>query len=558
MTAVTRDELRRSATWLVALLYLALTIFLTFPLAFHAASTLVVSDPDVDLYMWTLAWDAHAFTHRPLGIFDANIYFPYRYTLAYSENLIGSALFAAPVLWLTGNHILAVNVVELLSVALCGLGGYVLGRRLGLAPAAAFVCGVIYAFAPARFFRIAQVHLAAVQWIPFALAFLHSYLDANPAAQSAAGRAGRRRDLWLACGFFSLQALTSGHGAVFLVIAMAGVIAYDVVRGTPVAPVRRLRDLSVPGVLLLLPGVLVIVPYRIVQVEMGLRRTLGDAPTWQSFLASPTHVQTFLLSLVPGAQIEERASAHLFPGFVTILLAIAAFLPGRTLPLRPGLRETTVLYGALTAFVVLLTAGLLWPYVYWLPGMNFIRVPSRFMILATLCLAVLAAVGVQRFMDAVRPHRRRTLAFAVTALLIVEFLSIPFRLVPYEITMPAADRWLNGQPKPFVVAEVPVVPLDRYQTMFMFHSMAHWQKTVHGYSGMRPELHEVLYRQLYTFPDDASLEHLARLGVTYVVVHIDMYREPGEWEAAERRLAQYASRLQLEYQDKTSRVYSVR
>ena len=144
------------------------------------------------------------------------------------------------------------------------------------------------------------------------------------------------------------------------------------------------------------------------------------------------------------------------------------------------------------------------------------------------------------------------------SLLLLEFLAIPFKVVPYEIQMPAADRWLKGQPQPFVVAEVPVVLLDRYQTMFMFHSMAHWQKTVHGYSGMRPELHERLYRELRTFPDHASLDHLTHLGVTYVVVHIDMYKEPGEWETVEQRLAQHASRLQLEYQDKTARVYRLK
>ena len=62
--------------------------------------------PDAHLYMWTLGWDAYAFLHQPLHIFDANIYHPYANTLAYSENLIGSAFFAAPIIWLTGNIVL--------------------------------------------------------------------------------------------------------------------------------------------------------------------------------------------------------------------------------------------------------------------------------------------------------------------------------------------------------------------------------------------------------------------------------------------------------------------
>jgi hypothetical protein len=553
MTLATRDEHRVPSTWLVAALYSVLTVLLTFPLAFHPGSTLVGSDPDYDLFMWTLAWDTHAFTHQPLAIFDANIYFPFRYTLAYSENLIGSAFLAAPLLWLSNNPILALNFVELSSVLLCALGAYVLARRLGLGWSAAFVCGLIYAFAPARFFRIAQIHLTAVQWIPFTLAFLHTYFQT-----------GRRRDLWLACGFFSLQALTTGHGAVFLVLAVLSLIAYRLIRGEPLDAVRRLRDLSLPGLLLLTPAALIVIPYRIVQVEMGLRRILGDlAPTPQSFLASPTHLQTFLLSLIPEARIMERASATLFPGFLTVLLALVAFLPPRMVGNRAAtdpspLRETARYYGVLTVLSLLLASAVIWPYVYWLPGMNFIRVPSRFIILTTLALAVLAAVGTERLLTAGPPLRRRLLAISISSLLILEFLAIPFKLVPYEIRMPAADRWLKGQAQPFVVAEVPVVLRDRYQTMFMFHSMAHWQKTVHGYSGMRPELHERLFRELRTFPDQASLDHLTSLGVTYVVVHIDMYQEPGEWEAVDQRLTQYGSRLHLEFRDNTSRVYSLK
>ena len=77
------------------------------PFSAHPASQVVADLPDTHLYIWTLAWNTHAFLHQPLNIFDANIYYPYANTLAYSENLIGSAFFAAPVIWLTGNMVLA-------------------------------------------------------------------------------------------------------------------------------------------------------------------------------------------------------------------------------------------------------------------------------------------------------------------------------------------------------------------------------------------------------------------------------------------------------------------
>src|SRR3954469_2267147 len=96
--------------WRAAILFAALTMAFAYPLSVTAHRALPADDPDAHLFMWTLAWDAHAFIHQPLSIFDANIFYSNRDTLAYSENLIGSALFAAPVIWLTANPVLAVNV----------------------------------------------------------------------------------------------------------------------------------------------------------------------------------------------------------------------------------------------------------------------------------------------------------------------------------------------------------------------------------------------------------------------------------------------------------------
>jgi hypothetical protein len=532
------------STWIVAALYLALTIAMTYPLSVRPASTIIWRNADTDLFMWTLAWNTHAIVHQPLHIFDANIYFPYSHTLAYSENLLGSTIFAAPVLWTTGNPVLALNVVALASVFLCGLGGYLLGRRLGLHWLSAFMCGVVFAFAPSRFYRITQLHLTTVQWIPFALAWLHAYLDG-----------GRRRDLRVAIAFFSLQVLTSGHGAVFLIVAAGGLVCFRMASGDPVAPLRRLRDVGLAGVLLLLPAVLIAIPYRAVQIEMRLRRALADAPSAVSFLAAPTHVQKYVLSFVPDAQVLERASALLFPGFLTVLLAGAAFLPA--IAPAPSRRDR-ICYGLLAVLTLLLATGLLWPYVYWLPGLNFTRAPSRFMILATLALAVLAGMGLERLRALIAPARRTAVAIAVVALALIEFNGVPFEVVPHQVVLPAADRWLDGQPKPFVVAEAPVQMLDRYQTAYMLHSRAHWQRTVHGYSGIRPALHEQLFRQMQRFPDAESIDALAAVGVTYIVVHIDHYYEPGEWPAVEKRLGQFSSRLELVFQDRTARVYSIR
>jgi hypothetical protein len=221
-----------------------------------------------------------------------------------------------------------------------------------------------------------------------------------------------------------------------------------------------------------------------------------------------------------------------------------------------------VLLALLSAVLSLGTSGGLWPMVYWLPGMNFIRIPSRFMLLGILALAILAGIGFDCLTG--RLARRKLLAAAIIAgaLLIAEFAAMPLETIVYPIEIPAIDRWLDSQAKPFAIAEVPldnprnVGAYERRQTMYMLHSTAHWQKTVHGYSGLRPPLHFELYPKLEQFPDDVSIAALRDLGVRYVVVHTDYYT-PADWAAVEQRLLRYDGAVKLEHIEGAGRVYSL-
>ncbi len=535
---------------LLTLLFAALTVIMAAPWSLHPASRVLLDAPDTHLYIWTLAWDAHAFINNPFGIFDANIYYPLPNTLAYSENLIGSAIVAAPIIWLTGDAMLAMNLVALSATCLSGLGAYLLARRLGIGALGAVLAGIVFAFAPARFFRMSQIHLVAMQWIPFSLAYLHAYFDSK-----------RARDLHLAIGFAVLQVLCGGHGAVFLGVAGAAFVAYRLVRGEPLALVNRIRDVGVTGVLLLVPVAMMVWPYRRVQQEMGLRRTLENwTVTPESHLASPSHVHQFVLSLFSDVKFHEHATAYLFPGILPVLLAAAALLVPREKSLQ---QRHVVFYAVLAVVSVLLFIDgplALWPWVYSWPGMNFIRAPSRFMILTTLCLAVLAGAGFERMAARWLPLTQRATAVAIAVLLLAEFSAYPFKGTDYTVPSPAVDRWLATQPAPFVVAEVPVPDprnsgrFERFQTMTMLHSMVHWQNTVHGYSGFRAPFHDQLYLDLRRFPDETSITRLREVGVTYVVVHRELYSQE-EWALIEPRLAQAG--LPLMHEDETGRVYAI-
>ena len=80
-----------------------------------------------------MSWTAHALLTAPSRLFDANIFYPEKLTLAYSEAMLVQALFAVPVIAAGGSAVLAYNVAVIAGFALTG---WALGRTRGMERAA--------------------------------------------------------------------------------------------------------------------------------------------------------------------------------------------------------------------------------------------------------------------------------------------------------------------------------------------------------------------------------------------------------------------------------------
>ena len=80
---------QRLDPYLVTLIFLALTIALTWPLAKGLTRDIPGDLGDPLFNAWVLAWDA---THFGRGWLQANIFYPHPLTLAYSELLVPQAL----------------------------------------------------------------------------------------------------------------------------------------------------------------------------------------------------------------------------------------------------------------------------------------------------------------------------------------------------------------------------------------------------------------------------------------------------------------------------------
>src|SRR2546425_11957907 len=84
-----------SREFLIFMAFVGLTLVMTWPWVTHLRDA--ATDPgDPYLNSWILWWDYHQTFHSPLNLFHANIYYPYRYTLAFSEHNYGIALLCFP------------------------------------------------------------------------------------------------------------------------------------------------------------------------------------------------------------------------------------------------------------------------------------------------------------------------------------------------------------------------------------------------------------------------------------------------------------------------------
>lgn len=630
-----------------ALFYIALTLVLTYPFSTHLTTHVLSLGTDMDLAIWTIGWDLHALAHQPWAIFDANIFFPFHNTLAYSENLIGSAILAAPAVWLTGNTILGMNLVALFSVAASAFGSFLLARRLGFSVAASLIAGTIAGFAPPRFFRMDQLPISTVQWIPFTLWALHVYFDT-----------GRARYLRIAIALFSLQAITSGHGAAMLTLAVGMLLLWKFAFGAPLAIKQRLRDVGLPGVLALVPAALVYVPYKLAQIEVGLKRELDDwTLATSSYFTSPTNAHQWMLSKLPDwSWLKGLPDAWLFPGVVPLVLAAFAvwlhaadaapvsagrawrrlaialevfavaffglaiwvtvvggvrLKAGNTvwlsshgatpwiqfillaalrfairtrarLALGPRLDRTRKafdvwrhslntpdhlwLYASMFLLCVWLSIGPpigIWRLMYWMPGLNFVRMPSRFTVLGMMALGIVAASGFDRLTSRSRAGVRLMAASLCTVALVGEFAMLPMPSEPYAVELPAIDRWVGTQAQPMSLLEMPlsdslIVPnRERWTTRFMLHSMAHWKPLFVGFSGIQPPGYQANYWTMVHFPDATSLALARRLGLTHVILHTSLIH-PTEREETEARYVQFANDVQLVHTEGEGRLYVIR
>jgi hypothetical protein len=312
----------RAALVLVA--YLLLAIAVTWPLTRGLSRDVPWDLGDPLLVMWILAWDCEQLLRiiggdisRIAVFFDANIFYPVPLTLAYSEHLIAQAVQILPVYALTGNPILSYNILFLSTWVLSGFGMYLLVRELTGNAVAAFVAGLLFAFAPYRVPQSGHLHVLSSQWMPFVLFGLRRYFDSR-----------RRAPLAGAALALVLQCLSSGYYLLFFSPLAAAFALWEMGSRRLWHDRRVWRDLSLAGVCVAVPIVPFLLPYAALREEWQASRSISEVMVYSADLYS--YATAFSEQRIWGEVLRmfPKPEGELFPGLVPVLLALIGIAAG--------------------------------------------------------------------------------------------------------------------------------------------------------------------------------------------------------------------------------------
>ncbi len=577
--------------------FLAAAAVVTWPVVRHLATGVPGNLTDSLENSYVFSWDAHALLRQPLHLFDANIFYPQRLTLAYSENVLGLAVFVAPLYWLTHNPILIVNVATLALYAVGGYSTYLLVRELGSSRGPALVAGLAFMGAPYRVLVIQHLTVLATHLMPLAFLLLLRIERevASPTRRARSGPSPRWRlprlgRLSLVLGLVVALAVWSSINGGVITLAGIGIWAvWELATRRRQAP--RILVPSLAGVVLgLVLSLPVLVPYAILhRIHPEFSHSLAEVV---GYSASPSdYLVPALKSGGPGVHSVYVTMMHrfgprssnphifetgLFPGLFLTLSYLAAACAAASAVVRrrtrahgrPWTRHFALFsLVALGGFVLTLgpkagrrPSGFPLPYdlLYRLVPAGAIRVPVRFFVLVLFGMAV--AMGV--VLAAARPRLR-------TALVGLSLLALGLDMVhaPFSILRPPPITNVNRMTAETTggILALPTTEWDASgtvmissifrETMQEYLSTASFHPIVNGVGSLVPPFYIAEAAAVQDIPTPASMAAIKSWGVRSVIVQTKLVAET-RWKDTAARLDRWPG-VRLLAGDSEARLYDI-
>ena len=490
-----------------------------------------VQDLGDPLYqIWVMRWAQHQIIADPSHLWDGNTGYPFADSLLFSEPSLSTAVIAWPLRLISGNDVLAYNLMLIATYVAVGLGIALLIWEITGVAGAGMLSGFAAAFVPYRYGHLSHLNLLSYGWTPLGLWAIARYFRRRTAG-----------DALLAAIFLTIQVLASDTLAI-----MAGLLAGSMTVMLLWTERKRITPKLLAGVALFLGlPALAELPIAVARVRVdqmyGFHRDLSTVEKMSATLQS-------YVSINPGNHLWQDVLPQiypnpLFPGLVASLGALA----GLILAWRSWPRWT--IYFALVALVgFTLSLGptthvggnsyhlpyyLLYRFV---PGFTAMRDAARFGMLALLGIELLAGLGFAAAWKMLKPRLPERSVAGVAPLLVALLLlgtgvelrnTVGVAHVPRDDATLAPYNWLAKQP-PGPVIELPINGLFTNvleTTQQIYYSTYHWNRVVAAYASFVPQRAVQLLLALNggtktsSIISTANIGYLQDLGVRYVIIH---------------------------------------
>ncbi|NNJ10872.1 hypothetical protein EKD04_011070 [Chloroflexales bacterium ZM16-3] len=465
---------------LVVLCYSLLAIAFTWPTVanLQSAITGIIDDRE---YLWNIWWVGTSVSRGAPMFYTTYIFYPVGLSLYFHTLDPLNGVLAIPFQMLFGLTA-AYNIMNILWFILAAVGAYALAQYVTANRAASFIAGLIYGFSPYMAF-----HLWAGQIASLSAGLMPLYLLAL-----LLGLRGRWPFLLLASVLLTMIGHSDWHYLAFSVTITGLVAVYESFRlRRPQVILAVFAKCAGVGALFLALFSPVLIPMiaeytNNPSAERPIEHSVAHSADLLAFwLPSIFHplwgdwAQSIFNQLVPDTIVGGIATlgyVALILGLIGVLrewrrsgLFLLIFVAGFLLALGPYLQVDGV-----NSFDTDLPIPMPFLFFRMLPFMEINRFPSRFVVVAMLALATLAAIGFDWISRQPRVIRlpsggRAALPALMAALVLFEFWPRPF---PMDPTVNAPDvspfyRQMAADQEDYAILEVPNLKQDAmfYQTI---------------------------------------------------------------------------------------------
>ena len=526
---------------LFLLIFFLLACFITYPLIFNLGS-LSTGYGDELLIAWNHNWNIYNFPNNLLNIFQANIYFPYNNSLAFSDvYFTNSILILIPVMILN-SPIATNNFTIIISLTLVGFFTYFLSFMLTKERLLSILSGILIIFSPAYLLSLVHIQIVAIYFVVLSIIFLLIFLKSKKTLYFV-----------LFLFVFVLQTYNSFMPAFFIAFSASVICLFYLLedkKRTKLLIAKKNIILFLISIAIILP---IIIPYYKVSNEFNyvrdIRETIHFALQPEDFLSTGSYSRLYPLLSQLSFTKDLQNKGEVKPGFIGLtfsILTIAAFF----YIIKNWKKQNYVIKGIFaSSFLGLILS--LGPFMHWqrltihspfpiplpylifyyiIPGFNGIRNSARYEMLFILFAAPVIAVYLKEALKNTSANIKSGLILLLIFLVILEFnYPIKFYPVPQVKDFPKVYSWLVATPKQTAIIEMPIynwniAPYASREFWREYYSTAHVRKTVNGVSGFSPPPWQGFVNYLLSdFPSEESIAKLKNIGVNLIIVHKKEY-----------------------------------